>query len=226
MLIVNKPSGMTSHDVVDVVRRITGQRRVGHAGTLDPLATGVLVVGVGREATKALGLISGKTEKRYRAVVRLGATSDTDDREGQVVERDEVTKPKKMDVQRALHGFVGTFEQVPPSFSAIKVGGVKSYDAARKGKSLALEPRTVTIHSIVFRKYAWPLVTFDVTCSSGTYIRALARDLGEKLGTGGLLDALERTAVGLYSIQQAATLEELEKDLASHLLPIPKSSSS
>lgn len=221
MLIVNKPAGMTSHDVVDAVRRITGERRVGHAGTLDPLATGVLVVGVGREATKALGFISSKTEKRYAAVVRLGATSDTDDREGRIVERDEVVQPKKVDVQKSLNGFVGSIEQMPPAYSAIKVGGVKSYEAARKGKSVTLELRTVTIHSIDLEKYAWPFVTFDVVCTSGTYIRSIARDLGEKLGTGGLLEALERTAVGSYTLAMAHTLEELKKGITSHLLPIP-----
>lgn len=221
IVIVNKPSGMTSHDIVDAVRRITRERCVGHAGTLDPLATGVLVIGIGREATKALGFISGKTEKKYAAVVLLGATSDTDDREGRIVERDEVEQSKKADVQKALNGFVGTFEQMPPVYSAIKVGGVKSYEAARKGKSVALEPRRITIHSIDLRKYAWPLVTFDVTCSSGTYIRALARDLGEKLGTGGLLQALERTAVGSYTLAMAHTLEELKNGTTSHLLPIP-----
>lgn len=221
ILVVNKPSGMTSHDVVDAVRRTTGKRRVGHAGTLDPFATGVLVVGVGREATKVLGSISAKTEKQYRATVRLGAISDTDDRDGVILECDDVRKPKKIEVEVALRSFLGSIKQVPPQYSAIKVGGVRSYKTARKGKRVELGSRDITIHSIDLRKYSWPLVEIDVTCSSGTYIRSIARDLGEKLGCGACLDALERTAVGLYTIKQAHTLEEIEKAWEEFLLPIP-----
>ncbi len=222
ILIVNKPSGITSHDVVDAVRRITGERTVGHAGTLDPLATGVLVVGVGREATKALGSISKDTNKVYRATVRLGATSDTYDAEGRISENEDIQPLKKSDVQNALRRFTGTFQQAPPAYSAIKVGGVKAYDRARKGEFVVLEPRTVTIHSIDLRKYQWPNAEFDVTCSSGTYIRSLAHDLGEKLGVGGLLQSLERSAVGTYTIRQAHTLNELERGWQQCLLPIPK----
>ena len=218
---MNKPTGMTSHDVVDVVRRITGERTVGHAGTLDPLASGVLVVGVGREATKVLGTISKGTEKTYRATVWLGATSDTYDAEGRISENEEVIPPKKIEVQSALRKFTGTFQQTPPVYSAIKVGGVKAYDRARKGESFQLEPRTVTIHSINLRKYTWPTVEFDVTCSSGTYIRSLAHDLGEALGVGGLLQSLERTSVGTYSIWQAHSLEELQSGWEGFLLPVP-----
>lgn len=223
ILIVNKPKGMTSHDVVDAVRKITGERTVGHAGTLDPMATGVLVVGVGREATKVLGSISKDTNKVYRATVRLGATSDTYDAEGRISENEEIRPLKKSDVQQALRKFTGTFQQVPPAYSAIKVGGVKAYDRARKGELFQLEPRTVTIHSIDLRKYQWPEVEFDVTCSSGTYVRSLAHDLGEALGVGAYLAALERTAVGSYSIRQARTLEELQSGWEGYLLPVPKS---
>lgn len=222
ILIVNKPQGMTSHDVVDAVRRITGEQRVGHAGTLDPMATGVLVIGVGREATKVLGSVTKDTNKVYRATVRLGATSDTYDAEGMISENEEVIPPKKTDVQAALRTFTGTIEQVPPTHSAIKVGGVKAYDRARKGESFTLEPRTVTIHSIDLRKYQWPMVEFDVTCASGTYVRSLAHDLGKKLGTGAYLAALERAAVGSYSIRQAHALEELRSGWEVCLLPIPK----
>lgn len=220
ILIVKKPRGMTSHDVVDAVRRLAAEKTVGHAGTLDPMATGVLVVGVGREATRVLGTISKGTEKTYRATVRLGATSDTYDAEGRISESEEAIPPKRADVQQALRKFTGTFFQIPPAFSAIKVGGVKAYDRARKGESFQLEPRSITIHSIDVRKYAWPIVAFDVTCSSGTYIRSLAHDLGEALGVGAYLAELERTAVGSYTIRQAHTLEELQKNWMTFLLPI------
>lgn len=221
ILVINKRAGMSSHHVVDVVRKITGERTVGHAGTLDPFATGVLVVGVGRAATKVLGAISKETEKQYTATARLGATSDTDDRDGRIVEMDDVAPRKKSDVEKALMTFVGTIAQVPPAYSAKKVGGVKAYDAARKGTALALAPRDVTVHSIDLIQFAWPYFTFEVMCSSGTYIRAIARDLGNTLGVGAYLDALERTAVGLYSLKQAHTIEELVGEWAKFLLPIP-----
>lgn len=223
ILVVKKPAGMTSHDIVDVVRRITGERRVGHAGTLDPFATGVLVIGIGRDATKALGRISRDTDKTYIATARLGATSDTDDRDGRITEMEDVVPRKKTDVERVLYTFVGTFLQTPPSYSAIKVGGMKAYAAARKGQPLELEPRAVTVHSLYMKQFVWPFVTFEVTCSSGTYIRALARDLGEKLWCGAYLDGLERTAVGLYTTRQAHTLEELQEGWEKYLLPIPSS---
>src|SRR3989338_6197064 len=221
ILIINKPSGMTSHDVVDEVRRITGERRVGHAGTLDPFATGVLVIGVGRDATRTLGGLSRGAEKRYRAVVMLGAESDTDDRDGTVRERENVVPVKRMDVQRALQRFIGRIQQTPPAYSAIKRAGVRAYERARRGERVELGPRTVTVHSITLEWFRWPLLAFDVTCSSGTYIRAIARDCGAALGTGGYLDALERTAVGLYSLQMAHTLEEIEAGPEQYLLPVP-----
>lgn len=222
ILIVYKPSGMTSHDVVDALRRITGEQRVGHAGTLDPMATGVLVIGVGREATKVLGSITKDTQKVYRATVRLGATSDTYDAEGRISESEEVVPPKKADVRSVLRKFTGTFQQTPPAYSAIKVSGVKAYDRARRGESFQLEPRSISVHSIDLRKYSWPLVEFDVACSSGTYVRSLAHDLGEQLGCGGLLQSLERTAVGTYSIRQAETLEDLRSGWEGFLLPVPR----
>lgn len=222
ILIINKPAGMTSHDVVDVVRRLTGEQTVGHAGTLDPLATGVLVVGVGRDATRALGAISKGTEKKYRATIHFGATSDTYDAEGTIREREDVRPFKKSDLQTALKKFTGTIQQVPPSYSSIKVGGIKSYDRARKGDPVHLEPRTITIHSVDLRSFAWPDAVIDVSCSSGTYIRSLAHDLGEVLGTGAYLSNLVRTAVGLYTIQQSKTLEELQAGWEQWVLPVSR----
>lgn len=219
---MNKAAGMTSHDVVDVIRRITGERRVGHAGTLDPFATGVLVVGVGREATKTLGWITKETEKRYTATLRFGATSDTYDREGMMTELEDVKPLKKSEIQQVIRKYTGNIKQIPPAYSAIKIGGKKSYDLARKGEAVALAAREVTIHSLTIRSFAWPLLVIDVTCSSGTYIRSLAHDIGRTLGCGAYLEALERTAVGSYTLSMAHTLEGLENDWEGSLLPIPK----
>lgn len=169
-----------------------------------------------------LGTISSATEKTYRATARLGAESDTDDRDGTISERENVQPPKKADVQARLKGFVGTFRQTPPIYSSKKIGGIPAHRHVRKGQSVELEAREVTVHSIDLRSYAWPLVHFDVTCSSGTYIRAIARDLGKALGTGAYLEALERTAVGFYTLKQACTLEELSMHAESFLLPIPR----
>jgi tRNA pseudouridine55 synthase len=224
ILIINKPAGMTSHDVVDAIRRITGEQRVGHAGTLDPFATGVLVVGVGREATKALGWIAKDTEKRYRATVRLGAESDTDDREGTVRVCEDARPRKKADVQAALKTFVGTIQQTPPIYSSKKISGIPAHRRVRRGESVHLKPHPITIHSITLRSYAWPLVEFDIACSSGTYIRSLARDLGSALGVGGCLEALERTAVGSYTIAMARDLPSLATDPFRALLPTPRPS--
>ncbi len=222
MLIINKPSGMTSHDVVDTIRRITGERTVGHAGTLDPLATGVLVIGIGKDATRTLGSISKDTEKRYRATIRFGATSETDDAEGMIQERDDVRPFKKSDLLIALKQFTGSIQQIPPAYSSVKVGGVKSYDRARKGEAFTLAPRSITIHSIHIETFHWPEAVLDVTCSSGTYIRSLAHDLGEALGTGAYLAGLVRTAVGLYMLQQAVPLASVDGQWQQRLLPIPQ----
>ncbi|MFH1171929.1 MAG: tRNA pseudouridine(55) synthase TruB [bacterium] len=226
ILLVNKPSGMTSHDVVDAVRRMTGEQRVGHAGTLDPFATGVLVVGVGREATKTLGWITAKTDKRYHATVRLGAESDTGDPEGVIRERENVQPPKKQEIERVLQTFSGMHEQVPPAYSSVKVHGVRSYDRARRGEHVVLPPRTITIHSLSIRRFTWPELEIDVTCSSGTYIRSLARDIGEKLRTGGYLTMLCRTAVGDYILEHAHTLEEIAAAPEQFLLPVPRNTDS
>lgn len=222
LLIVNKPKGITSHDVVDIIRRLTGERRVGHGGTLDPLATGVLVVGVGREATKHLQIFTKGTDKSYGAKIRLGAESTTDDSEGTITEWENVIPPKRADVLRVLKKFAGRIQQQPPAYSSIKVDGVKAYQKARRGEPQNLASRSVTIHSIMLRRYHWPIIELDVACSSGTYVRALARDLGQKLRTGAYLVELERTAVGSYTLKQATTLEQLEQSFTDHLLPVPR----
>lgn len=210
LVAIAKPRGPTSHDIVDVVRRITGERCVGHAGTLDPMAEGVLVVGIGRAATKQLASVVG-TEKEYIATIRFGATSTTDDAEGTITERSDAVPPTLDDVTRVLPRFIGRIEQTPPVFSAIKIAGKPAHRRVRRGEDVRLAPRTVTIHSIDIRSYAWPDLTLHITCGAGTYIRALARDLGNALGVGGHLIALTRTRVGPYVLEEALTLDALHE---------------
>ncbi|MDQ0259702.1 tRNA pseudouridine(55) synthase TruB [Sinomonas atrocyanea] len=222
LVIVDKPRGWTSHDVVGKVRRLAGTRKVGHAGTLDPMATGVLVVGINK-ATRLLSHIVG-TEKTYSATIRLGQRTVTDDAEGEVLEERIAAAVTEQQIRDAAAKLTGDILQVPSSVSAIKVAGERSYARVRAGKEVELEARPVTIHSFdihgVRRERGGRLQDVDVTvrCSSGTYIRALARDLGADLGVGGHLTALRRTQVGPYRIEQAHTLEELAGSLA--VLPL------
>ena len=220
LVVVDKPGAMTSHDVVARVRRLAGTRKVGHAGTLDPMATGVLVLGVER-ATRLLGHLM-LTEKAYDATVRLGVATTTDDAEGEVTAAASTSRLKEATIRAAAATFVGTIDQVPSAVSAIKVDGRRAYARVRAGEDVALEPRTVTIHELVVSDVRHDTETVDVDislrCTSGTYVRAIARDLGAALGVGGHLTALRRTAVGPYDLALARTLDELNEDLA--LLPI------
>lgn len=219
LLVVDKPSGWTSHDVVAKVRRLAGTRKVGHAGTLDPMATGVLVLGLGR-ATRLLGYISG-ADKAYSATVRLGQATDTDDAEGAVTTAASAHEVDRSSVEQAAAAFVGVIDQVPSSVSAIKVDGERAYAKARRGEAVELAARSVTVSSLVVgaSQRAAPDtldVEIEVVCSSGTYIRALARDLGRALGVGGHLTRLRRTRVGGFDLAQAVTLESLEGRSARH----------
>ena len=216
LVVVDKAPGMTSHDVVARVRRLAGTRKVGHAGTLDPMATGVLVLGVDR-ATRLLGHLM-LTEKAYDATIRLGVATTTDDADGEVVSTSPVDGVTEDDVRRALARFVGDIEQVPTAVSAIKVDGRRAYARVRAGEDVELPARPVTIHELVVHEVALPDVRISVRCSSGTYIRAIARDLGAKLGVGGHLTALRRTAVGSFDLKVARALEDLAEDFA--VLPI------
>ena len=216
LVVVDKPPGLTSHDVVARVRRLAGTRKVGHAGTLDPMATGVLVLGVDR-ATRLLGHLM-LTEKVYDATIRLGVATTTDDAEGEVVST-HATDDVDADVVRTeLARFVGDIEQVPTAVSAIKVDGKRAYARVRDGEQVELKARPVTIHELVVHDVSLPEVTISVRCSSGTYIRAIARDLGAALGVGGHLTALRRTAVGAFDLSVARTLDALADDFA--VLPI------
>jgi tRNA pseudouridine55 synthase len=202
---VYKKVGMTSHDVVDVVRRFTGQKRVGHAGTLDPCAKGVLVIGVGRPATKRLGEVVAK-EKEYIARIRLGWRSTTDDREGEKEEVPASAIPSSGQVREALEAFRGVISQRPPSFSALKVGGRPAYRLARAKKDVELAAREVEIKEIELLSYSWPVVDVRIVTGPGVYVRAVARDLGEALGTAGYVEELERTRVGSYTADEAIRL--------------------
>ena len=211
LVIVDKPGGMTSHDVVARVRRLAGTRKVGHAGTLDPMATGVLVVGV-EKATRLLGYLT-LTEKEYSATIRLGQTTSTDDAEGEITGTATAEGVTVEAIDKAVAGLTGEILQVPPAVSAIKVGGQRAYKLTRAGAAPELKSRPVTVYEFTVTgiRNDGDLVDLDATvrCSSGTYIRALARDLGAALGTGGHLTALRRTRVGGYRAEDARTLDQL-----------------
>jgi tRNA pseudouridine55 synthase len=238
---IYKEEGMTSHDVVDAVRRLTGQQRVGHAGTLDPCAKGVLVIGVGRAATKQLRLIAG-TEKEYLTRVKLGWRSTTEDREGKkeqvfwtTEDRGQRTDdrgrkaapssvlrppssgevPSEEQVRQALTHFQGTTEQRPPAFSAIKVRGRAAYRLARKGREIELPSRKVEVKEIELLEYAWPHVDVRLVTGPGFYVRSFARDLGDLLGTGAYMEELERIRVGPYTKERAARLADLATSMGN-----------
>jgi tRNA pseudouridine55 synthase len=232
-LLINKPTGPTSHDIVDRVRRLTREDRVGHAGTLDPFATGLLIVGVGREATREFPKLVG-LDKRYVATLRFGATSDTDDRTGKIIVNDknspyplffkegekifipplEQGRVGRVLLDDVLKKFTGKIQQVPPMYSAKKIHGKKMYELARAGQTVERAPVQIEIFSIQVTSYklqAHELV-LDIHCGSGTYIRALARDIGEALGCGAYLEELERAAVGPFALGEAVEMEGLSKE--------------
>ena len=208
MLLVYKPAGPTSHDIVNAVRRKTGVKRVGHAGTLDPFASGLLIVLVGREATKRQSEFL-TMDKTYEAVIRLGATSTTDDRTGHTSPSQVCQYIDTNLIEQAVASFVGSYEQYPPQFSAKKIKGTPAYKFARAGKAVELKPKKVTSHSIEILSYEWPILSVRMTVSSGTYIRAFARDLGAKLDCGGYVEELKRTAIGPYSLENATSIDLL-----------------
>ena len=211
ILNIAKLAGMTSHDVVDRVRQMSGQRRVGHAGTLDPTATGVLVVCLGQATRVAEYLMA--SDKVYRAQIRLGVSTDTHDAEGEVTATAEVEVSEE-EVRKTLVSFVGSIQQVPPMYSALKRDGIPLYKLARQGITVEREPRSVVIHDIELLRWTPPLLTIRVKCSPGTYIRALARDLGQKLGCGAHLHSLTRLASGHFTLEEAVSLDELAEAFA------------
>ena len=206
---IYKPAGPTSHDMVDRIRKLSGEKRVGHAGTLDPFAEGVLIVAIGREYTKQLGGFL-KQDKTYQAVIRSGAESDTGDPTGKVINTQgwtlRVDKLSRKQIQEILKNFIGEIEQIPPAFSAIKIKGKKAYELARKGIAPDLKPRKIKIYSLKILKYRWPYLEIETKVSSGTYIRSLARDIGQVLQTGGYLEKLIRLKVGRFDLKQSIKL--------------------
>jgi len=210
---VLKPPGMTSHDVVNFIRRITGQKKVGHTGTLDPGAAGVLPVCIGK-ATKIIEFIPG--EKRYRAQVTFGRSTTTQDVFGEIISESDTRDITACRVQECLQSFLGPVEQIPPMTSAVKYRGKKLYELARKGVSVERKPRTVYIYEIIMLDFyrepaGFPVAMLDIACSAGTYIRTLCHDLGEKLGCGAYMSFLLRTRAGFFTLQESVTLEDLQR---------------
>jgi len=208
ILNIDKPAGMTSHDVVARVRRWTGQRKVGHAGTLDPMATGVLLVCVGKATRVAEYLVAGR--KEYRAVIRLGVSTATYDAEGTVVRTVEGFSLSQSDIAEALAAFQGVIQQAPPPYSALRQGGRRLYELARRGIAVQVPPRKVEIEAIELVAWDYPHLTLDVICSPGTYIRSLAHDLGQALQVGGHVAALTRLASGHWRLSDAVSLASVQ----------------
>ncbi|PTX14343.1 tRNA pseudouridine synthase B [Pontibacter mucosus] len=207
ILLINKPLGWTSFDVVKKVRNTIREKKVGHAGTLDPLATGLLILCTGK-FTKRIDEIQGQ-EKEYTGVIRLGETTPSYDRETEVMETRAIDHLTEESIKEAAKTFVGTIEQVPPIYSAVQIDGKRAYTLARKGKDVELKSRTVTIQAFDITSINGPEVEFRVVCSKGTYIRSLAHDLGQKLGVGAHLSKLERTRIGEYKLEDALTIEDI-----------------
>ncbi len=218
LLVIDKPAGLTSHDVVQRVRRWAKQRRVGHLGTLDPLATGVLPLALG-EATKLSRLLT-LGEKGYRGSIRFGIATATYDREGEVTGRSDGPWPDRETLDKALERFRGEILQTPPRYSAVKRGGEAAYRLARRGVAVELDPRPVTFHRLELVAYDPPDLEIEVSCSAGTYLRSLAHDLGAELGTFGHLSSLVRTKSGPFTLEQATPLDELDELDFSRLIPM------
>ncbi len=222
VLVVDKPIGLTSHDVVQIIRRGTGIRRAGHTGTLDPRASGVLVVLIGPAVR--LSEYVAASDKRYQATIRLGSSTDTYDSEGLITETNAWENISEEEFNRVLQKFVGEIEQVPPPYSAVKVKGKKAYDMAREGEEVELTPRIIQVYHLEVLEWAPPEVVIDVYCSSGTYVRSLANDLGKELGCGAHLIGLRRTKSGRFTLRDAIPLRKLQEAFDNgtwyrHLIP-------
>ncbi|MBL8828594.1 MAG: tRNA pseudouridine(55) synthase TruB [Planctomycetaceae bacterium] len=207
---VNKPAGLTSRDVVDRVARVTGQKKAGHAGTLDPMATGVLVVCLGW-CTRLIEYVQGRP-KRYRATFVFGQSSPSDDRETEVTLAADLPHPTRAQIDRVLPEFQGEIMQRPPAYSALKINGKRAYHLARKGREVDLEPRPVHVYEQHVVRYDFPELVLDIACGQGTYVRSLGRDLAERLGTVALMSALERTSIGSFAVEEACPWAEVERE--------------
>jgi len=214
VLIVDKPQGLTSHDVVYRLRRKLGMKKIGHAGTLDPMATGLLIMLIGKATRISQYLMS--TDKVYEGEATLGVITDSQDAEGEMMETRPVPELSEAAVREVMKGFLGDQYQIPPMHSAIKIDGVKLYHLARKGEEVEREPRFIRVSSFELLSFASPKITFRLHCTKGTYVRTIAHDLGQKLGCGAHLSALRRTASGKFELNQGLTLEQIET------LPLPE----
>ena len=214
VLLVDKPTDHTSHDVVARLRRKLNMKRIGHAGTLDPMATGLLIMLIGKATRISQYLIS--LDKEYEGTITLGATTDSQDADGQVMETRPVPPLTEAELKTAMNSFLGDQYQMPPMYSAIKIGGVPLYKSARKGEDVVREPRFIRVMSFDLTRFALPQLDFRLSSSKGTYVRTIAHDLGQKLGCGAHLSALRRTATDRFNISQAMTLDAIEA------MPIPE----
>ena len=215
LLFIDKPTGLTSHDVVSRIRRIYRMKKVGHAGTLDPMATGLLILLLGK-ATKASNFLMSQS-KTYEGTFRLGAVTDSQDADGDIIEEKEVPDTSEEEMKRLFEGFLGDQYQTPPMFSAKKIKGVPLYKLARKGQEVEREPRFITIRKFDLLAMDGPDVTFRIDVSKGTYVRTVAHDLGQKLGCGAYLTSLRRTAINEISVERAVTLDTLQEAPPSQL---------
>ena len=213
VLVVDKPVGLTSHDVVQIIRRGTNIRRAGHTGTLDPRASGVLVVLIG-PAVRLSEYVSA-SDKRYQATIRLGSSTDTFDAEGRITSSASVDNISEEQFEEILEQYVGEIEQVPPPYSAIKIGGRKAYEMAREGEEVNLEPRVIQVYSLELLEWDPPEAVVDVFCSSGTYVRSLANDLGNALGVGAHLVGLRRTKSGRFTLRDAVPMRRLQESFVA-----------
>jgi tRNA pseudouridine55 synthase len=220
IVLVDKPAGMTSHDVVDRLRKAAGMRKIGHTGTLDPAATGLLILCLGN-ATRLSETLTG-LPKTYEGYLRFGVATDSHDMDGKVLETHEVPEIRAEEIQSAFDEFTGDIQQMPPMVSAVKIGGERLYKKARKGEVVERPARDVTVHEFVLLDWSAPLARFRVSCSSGTYVRSLCHDVGSRFGCGGVLDSLRRTAVGTHQVANATPLEQFQtrEDVERAMVPL------
>ncbi len=211
---IDKPVGMTSFQVVKMIRRWTGCKKVGHAGTLDPMATGVLLVCTGK-STKQVPSLMGM-EKVYEGTIQLGRVTDTDDAEGKILSRSDVPGFSMSEIENILKDYCGEIDQVPPQYSALKRNGKRLYKLARQGIQVKLQPRKVTVHEIRLLSWASPFIRIRVRCGKGTYIRSIARDIGVQLKTGGYLSALRRIRIGSFHVDKAYQLDQFKSMVMDH----------
>jgi len=209
IILIDKPLGWTSFKVVHIIRKITGAKKVGHAGTLDPLATGLLILCTGKKTKEITKYQDG--EKIYTGIITLGKKTPSMDLETEIIDEKPVEGINKFDVEKARDSFLGEILQIPPMYSALKVRGKTLYNLARKGKTVKREPRKVNVSKFMINKIDLPDIYFEIICSKGTYIRVIANDLGDKLGTGGVLSSLRRTKIGEFEIENALTVESFER---------------